>query len=277
MKGRAKMKHKAVYYVEGVGDVIGEEDITISLYAQYYPAFIASIDELTEHIKKNGVAHLSMGKDFYPSLEPLDRWWFSEWARNIGKTIKSPGEFNEYHRRYSQSIVGRLVKEIEHLPNNQQAQKLASAITRLSIEVGDTIDRGTRDYLTGNGKPQPEDLLSDARHGALWDNVEKAIIELSTPRAETPLSKAEIRESEKKDLFRKQRKWCADWLKEQEKDGNKYTFGKAAKEYEPTRAAEFKAHNTGYCSMASLVHGLDTFKHDLDIARFQKTRGAHNQ
>lgn len=265
---------------EPVGEIIGERDRTICLYIEWLTMGVSDIEKLTERIRKEGLARMSIA-DFAPALEDLGRECFMSWVEDIeGRCIATPKFADEYHKLYTRYAcrIGELTRAIkEHSPNNQQAQVLAAAISRLYDEVRDAIDRGARQYLTGNGKPQPEDLLSDARHGALWDNVEKAIIELSTPRAETPLSKAEIRESEKKDLFRKQRQWCADWLKEQEKDGNKYTFGKAANEYEPTRKAEFKAHKTGYSSKASLVQGLDNFKHDLGIARFQKKRGPHKQ
>ena len=222
------------------GAVVDERDTAINLYIEWLSMGISDTEELTERIRKDGLARMSI-RDFSPSLENLGREYFVSWVEDIeSRCLATPKFANAYHKQYLRYAckVGKLTRAIkERSPNNQQAQQLADAIDSLYDEVFGAIYRGTTQYLAGNGKPQPADLLSDTRHGALWDKVKKAIIELSTPRAETEADigavvRAEVRKSkrksEAKDIKRSQRERAADKIKAEDAKKKICSFEDAA-------------------------------------------------
>lgn len=218
MKGRANMKQtKRTATAELFGEVVDERDRAICLYIEWLTMGISDTKKLIERIRKDGLARMSVG-DFVPALENLGRECFVSWVEDIeDRCLATPKFANAYHKQHLcyACKVGELTRAIkERSPNNQQAQQLVAAIDRLYVEVSGAIARGTTQYLTGNGNPQPADLLSDTRHGELWDSVEKAIIELSTPRSEAnadigAVVRAVLRKSEAKDIKRSQRKRAA--------------------------------------------------------------------
>ena len=212
MKGQADMKQE-----------IPTPETDEDYFSRNYDAYVHTetfrrsakiIEELLNCKQGNRLAQLSR-KDILEAVEPLSRRWFRGRIWDSDKMLLAAPECKkEFHNEASNyySKLHELTRAIkEHSPNNQQVQQLAAAIDRLSEEVADA----EAIWYNKNHKPHPADLLSDARHGALWDDVEKAIIELSTPRAEAnadigAVVRAVLRKSEAKDIRRSQRKRAAD-------------------------------------------------------------------
>lgn len=286
MKKRASMKQEMQSSTAEIGgEVISEKDRAISLYIEWLTLGIDEIEKLLDRIQKDGLTRVSVG-EFYPSLENLGRECFISWVEDIeGRCFATPKFANAYHKQYLRYAckVDELTRAIkERSPNSQQAQQLAAAIDRLHNEVRGAIERGTSQYILGKGKPQPADLLSDTRHGALCDSVENAIVALSTAQAEMPLSNVEIcaairaevrklkNKRDAKEMTRKQRERAADWLKAENAAGRKASIVDAARQFgNEIQAEKIKG---GYVDVASLCTALNRCAVKLDIAQFKDTK-----
>ena len=177
-----------------------------------------NIEELLNCKQGNRLAQLSRN-DILWAVEPLSRRWFRSRIWDSDRMLLAAPECKEEFHNVASNYYSKLHKLTcairERSQTNRQAQELAAAIERLMEEVADA------DAIRCNQnhkKQHPVDLLSDARHGELWDSVEKAIIELSTPRAEAnadigAVVRAELRKSEAKDIKRSQRERAADKIK----------------------------------------------------------------
>lgn len=262
------------------GEVIRDNDRCICLYIEWLTIGIEDTNELIERIQKNGLADLSI-YDFRHSLENLLRDCFESWIEDVGGMIlatqKRKDEYNDLFRRYA-FTVGKLERGIiEHFPNCQQAQHLAVAISRLFDEVRGAIDRGMSQYLQGNGKPSAADLLSDARHGALVDNVESAFISLlatqtgGTSKGDVQkLIRAELRKSKDKieaaELRKLQRERAAGWLIAEREAGRKASPRDAA--YHFCKEVTEEKDRGGYKTTNALTTALHKHKVELRIEQF---------
>ena len=279
MKRRASKKTlEESAAAECSGEAISERDSVISLYIEWLTLGIESIEELLDRMQKDGLTRVSIS-DFRPSLENLKREWFTSWIEDIEDRHRATAKFLDEYRslsfRYYCSL-GKLTREIQDcLPDSQQAQQLAAAIGRLCEEVYGAIQCGETRYASGNGKPQPEDLLSDVRHGALWDNVENAIVALSAAQAEKPLSEVGLRKilkeqltnnSDAKKTKQNQRERAAKWLKNEHAAGRKASVVDAARQYGNELASE--KINGGYKDTDSLLTGLNKYAKKLGIEQF---------
>jgi len=312
MKGQADMKDKPTQWEMWEGN-IESRDNTITLFMEWYSTGCKDIDALIDRIRQEGLANLKI-MDFYTPLENLARWVFVEMIDGIDDVFgwasdKFISMYPEIRFKYERKLfkLSRAIKE--RSPGNQQAQQLAAAIDRLIFEVTDALQRGIDQYLHGKGKPQPNDLLTDERHGALWDRVENAIIALSTPQAEPADNKAWVQakadicaevaataektqgmivDGEKKicrelrtikgkrnanDMKQTQRERAANWLKDINADKPKdewLSIEDAARQF--GNEIEAEKGKGGYATVEALRSALYRQAKELGIAQYKTSK-----
>jgi len=260
-----------------------EADEKITEYMALYSCGCRGIDALIERIQKEGIADIAFC-DYFSVLRSQSRPCFAEMVDNLDEIICTASEkyrsmFPEIRLKYKIKL-GNLTKAIaECSPNNQYAQQLAAAINRLDIEVWGAMNRGIDCYVYKHRNPKPADLLSDTRHGALWDSVENAIIALSTAQDETKADicaavraevRAEVRglksKSDAKEMKRRQRERAARWLITKKTAGCNASIVDAARHFVKDVAAE--KSKGGYKNTNTLLSALNRCADELGIAQF---------
>jgi len=288
MKGQADMKKKTTEQVEEVGEIIEERDRAITLYSEWLYLGIEATTKLIERIRAEGVSHLTVA-DFDEPLENLGRFCFVSWIEDIAdRCWATPKRIIEYNNLYTRYVgkISRLARTVkECAPDTAHAQQLAAAIDRLNLEVAQAIDRGVEYYNDGKGKPQPNDLLSDTRHGALWDNVENAIAALSSAQAATPNTEQMVKgllrralkgERDKQDavaMKQEQRERAAQWLKNTNADKPKdewFSIVDAARHF--GNEIEDEKGKGGYADADSLQTALNKKAKELGIAQYKTSK-----